>query len=460
MQENRDLTAGGATGADAPRTIVFFDHTAKMGGGEIALLNLVLEIDRSLYKPIVVLGEEGVLADRLRAGGAEVHILALDAQVAHTRKESLGSAKAVSKRDVLVVAGYVLRLRRFLREHGAFILHTNSLKADILGGIAGRLAGVTTVWHVRDRIADDYLPPAAARIFRWLCRVLPHYIVVNSRATLDALSLSPSARARVVYNGIDGSRVHVVHDGIVESDNGVPAAHGEAPPLPSHSPLMGLVGRISPWKGQHIFLHAAALVLKEFPQARFQIIGAPLFGEEAYEQEVRALSRSLQLEEAVEFTGFRSDIPAIVASLDILVHASTTGEPFGQVIIEGMAARKPVVATNGGGVPEIVVEGETGLLVPMGDAEKMAEAISWLLRHPERARQMGQAGCKRVRDHFTIAHTAQSVQALYAHIESTREPGSPRAARFKVPAALALLGVLLVLVRHAASRFAKSTLAK
>lgn len=99
-----------------------------------------------------------------------------------------------------------------------------------------------------------------------------------------------------------------------------------------------------------------------------------------------------------------------------MVHASTKGEPFGQVIIEGMAAGKPVVATNGGGVPEIVEDGRTGILVPMGDVQAMAEAISQILSDPVEARAMGIRARQRVADHFTLQQTARRVEAVYEEV--------------------------------------------
>ena len=131
---------------------------------------------------------------------------------------------------------------------------------------------------------------------------------------------------------------------------------------------------------------------------------------------MRELAQSLELGDAVEFTGFRSDVPELIANLDILVHASTTGEPFGQVVVQGMAAGKPVVATNGGGVPEIVVDGLTGLLVPMSDADAMAAAICHLLSKPALARQMGLMGRQRVLEHFTIDHTIFKMEQIFDSI--------------------------------------------
>jgi glycosyltransferase involved in cell wall biosynthesis len=390
-------------------TVLFFDHTAAMGGGEIALFNLVRSLNSKKFKAIVVLGADGPLADRMRAV-AQTDILPLAKSVASQKKDKLGLATLFRFRDMLNVSTYIFRLVRFIKDQKVDLVHTNSLKADIIGGAAARLASCPVVWHVRDRIEDDYLPKPVVRIFRLLSHVMPNYVIANSAATLRTLHLRKGARSASIPSGIDlNGRSTVVHDG---TSPGV-LAEGNGP----HSGFrVGLVGRISPWKGQDIFIKAAALVNRRFPQARFLVIGAALFGEDQYDQEVRQLPGQLGIQDKVEFTGFQNDIKHAIADLDLLVHASTKGEPFGQVIIEGMAAGKPVVATNGGGVPEIVEDGATGILVPMGDVEAMAEAICQILSDPARAKEMGARSRQRVADHFTLEQTARRVEAVYAEI--------------------------------------------
>lgn len=389
-----------------PTTVLFFDHTAKMGGGEISLLNLVTYLDRKAFEPVVVLASDGPLHQKLREAGVETHVLPLSGEVTSVRKDSLTGPGAVSGRQVWEIVRYIWQLRGFARARGADILHTNSLKADIIGALAGRLGGLPVIWHVRDRIADDYLPSAATRIFRGLCQFLPNYVVVNSAATLEALQLPAERRARVIYNGI-------VHDGLPQMRE----TEAEMTKRPKGGrPCIGLVGRISPWKGQDVFLRAAATVREKYPDARFQIVGAPLFGEEEYEAELHRLSAELGLEDCVEWLGFRSDVPQVVSQMTMLVHASKTGEPFGQVVVEAMMAGRPVVATDGGGIPEIVVEGETGLLVPMNDAPAMATAVLRLLDDPALAKAMGRAGRARAAEKFTIQHTVAKVSHLYADV--------------------------------------------
>jgi glycosyltransferase involved in cell wall biosynthesis len=414
-------------GEPSPRTILFFDHTAEMGGGEFALLHLVKALNRDRYSPIVVLACDGPLNERLQAAQIPTLVLPLSMSVIKVSKDSLGGRSLLQIGAMLRILRYIVRLRRVLQEYRVDLVHTNSLKADLIGGIAGRLAGVRVLWHVRDRIADDYLPPQVARLFRRLCHMIPHVVVANSQATIMTLGL-PAHRYRPDDQWQGVGNCYVVHDGVPE---GATLAHAPQS-MPSPHPLVGLVGRISPWKGQHVFIQAAERVHRRFPTARFQIIGAPLFGEEEYAQQVRNQVKDLGLTDCVEFLGFRTDVPELMQALDVLVHASTIGEPFGQVVIEGMAAGKPVIATNGGGVPEIIEDGVTGLLAPMGDAAALAERMERLLADPQMAQAMGVAGRERVQSHFTVAHTARKIERVYDRTLNIT-PGLPNVAKAQSP---------------------------
>lgn len=402
----REKPALEGTFLEPPKRVLFVDHTAAISGGEIALANLVQHLNAGKVKSIVVLGADGPLVDRLRFA-AEIYVLPLSPSIATQKKDLLGFRTLLRIKDAFALAKYIWRLARFICEHKIEIVHTNSLKADIIGGFAGRMTLRRVVWHVRDRIEDDYLPKSAVRIFRFLSHIIPHYVIANSAATLKTLHLPSTALASSIPSGVEISgKTVIVHDGTA-------AVEPLVTPRSDSAFRIGLIGRISPWKGQHIFIQAAKLVNERFPQARFVIVGAALFGEEEYEREVRQLPGQLGIEQIVEFAGFCKDINLVLSKLDLVVHASTKGEPFGQVIIEGMAAGKPVVATNGGGVPEIVEDGETGILVPMGDAKAMAQAICKVLGSPEIAREMGRKARNRVAEHFTMDHTARKVEAVY-----------------------------------------------
>ncbi len=406
----------------ATRTILYLDHTAKISGGEIALLNLIKALDRTRYTPVVVLASGGALAEKLEQDGVETHVIPLPLSVINTRKDVLGLNSLTRIRQAWLCVCYAVKLAVWARRRKVDLIHTNSLKADLYGGLAARLAQIPVLWHVRDRIADGYLPGPVAAAFRWMARTIPQAVVTNSESTLRCLSV-PRERIAVVHGGVSdrafSRQMHVVHDGFdPEQFKNILAAASSFP----ERPVVALVGRISPWKGQHIFLEAAAQVRKAFPQARFWIVGAALFEEHDYERSLHETVARHELEDSVEFLGFQDDIPHILEQADIVVHASTLGEPFGQVVIEGMAAGKPVIATDGGALPEIIQSGQTGLLVTMGDAQDMAHAVEALLSNPSRARAMGIAGQMHARQHFTNWHVARNIEKVYEKVLA--RPGS------------------------------------
>ena len=377
---------------DRPRRILFVDHTAQMSGGEIALLNLVRHLDRTRYEPVVLLLADGPLRGELAAAGVDVHVVPLGDRAGSVRKETLGLSALLRVGSIGRLLAFAWRTADVVRRLRVDLVHTNSLKADVVGGLAGRWAGRPVLWHVRDRIADDYLPRPAVAAFRWMAGWLPTAILANSAATLATV---PSKRPS-----------RVVHDGLPDGDWDRPRPSGPRR-------RVGLVGRLTRWKGQHVFLAAAAEIARRFPDARFLLVGSAMFGEAAYERELREQVAALGLCDVVEFAGFRPDVAAVLADLDVLVHASVTPEPFGQVIVEGMAAGLPVVATAAGGPTEIVVDGVTGRLVPPGDAAAMAAAVCDLLADPAGAAAMGSVGRRRVADRFTMERTAAGVQAFY-----------------------------------------------
>ncbi len=415
--------------APAPRTVVYLDHTAKWSGGEIALLRTLEALDRTRVTPIVVLAEEGPFAERLREAQIETHILPLSGQAREVRKDSLGGGALMRHAGAGVAfIRYAFTIARFAKQQRAFVLHCNSLKADIYGALAGRIAGIPVIWHVRDHIDPSYLPGPAVRVLRTLARTTPAFVIAISESVLEKLFPDPEDRKRQLAR-----RAQVIHDGLAERELGTPA------PIPAAQwkhdpPHVGIVGRFVAWKGQHIFLQAAQQLQmlgkagdnettsdSAGTDAVFLLVGKPMFGESEYEEELKRIAAPLG--NSVQFLGFRSDVPAILRDLDIFVHASTTPEPFGQVVIEAMAEGIPVIASDGGGIREIIEEGVSGLRTPMGDAEGLAKALGRLLADPVRGNQMARAAHERVRKHFTASQNARKVEAVYEKLAASSHRG-------------------------------------
>lgn len=370
-----------------------------------------------------MLGEEGALVERLQREGVRVLVEPLAAGVRETRKDSLG-AKGFAQKLMgggTALLSYAKRIATLAKENQCEIIHCNSLKSDIYGAIAGKLARLPIIWHVRDHIAPQYLPSLMVRTMRALSKRVPAHVITNSRSTL--LSLFGDDEAATV-RGESTGRYTVVSDCVDESFLHVPEppvqtawrTTSDARPL-----YIAIIGRLTRWKGQHVFLDAAKIVLETLareknaaiPELRFVIAGGALFGEDAYETEVKAQAKRDLPADAIEWRGNVGDVPQLLTELDLLIHASITPEPFGQVIIEGMAAGLPVIATRGGGVPETIEPGRTGLLVPMGDANALAEALLMFLRDPQTATQIGRNGWHEVRKRFLPRRTASEIEAVY-----------------------------------------------
>jgi glycosyltransferase involved in cell wall biosynthesis len=175
-----------------------------------------------------------------------------------------------------------------------------------------------------------------------------------------------------------------------------------------------MVGRIAPWKGQDVFLRAFALAFPDGDE-RGVLVGAPLFGEERYEGELRALIEQLGLGDRIELRGFAEDVGAELARVDALVHASVIPEPFGRVIVEGMAAGLPVVAAAGGGPTEIVSDGVDGLLYPPGDVDELAATLRRVAADPDLGERLGRAAVERARA-FSPELVAARTSAFYREV--------------------------------------------
>jgi glycosyltransferase involved in cell wall biosynthesis len=380
--------------------VVFVGHVARLSGGEIALARLLpaLRADVDLH---VILGEDGPVVERLRRFGITAEVLPMPARLRDVRKDRI-RASGLDLLALVRLPGYVRRLRRRIRALDADIVHTNTLKAALYGGLAARLAGVPAVWHVRDRIAVDYLPRGAVVLVRTASRILPSAIIANSQSTLDAL---PSmVRSRVLYNPI------VVPDSVEQ-----PA---ERPASTEHELTVGVVGRLAPWKGQNVFLDAFAAAFAGSP-VRARIVGSALFGEDDYERSLREQTAQLGIADQVEFRGFREDVWAELAEIDILVHCSVTPEPFGQVVLEAMAARVPAIAARAGGPAELITDEVDGLLTAPGDVDELASALRRLHDDPELRQALASAGKKRSLE-FTPERTAAQLLAVYRQIVRQR----------------------------------------
>lgn len=240
---------------------------------------------------------------------------------------------------------------------------------------------------------------------------------------------SEAIRRILLHQGVAPDRAVTVHEGVDlgHIDAAPPAALHEQIWLPHGAPVVGNIGALVPHKGQRDLVEAAALVVRQVPDARFVIAGD---GElrARLEQQIRRLG----LEKHVLLIGFRRDVLSVLKAFDVFVMSSVT-EGLGTSVIDAMACRKSVVGTRAGGIPELVVEGDTGHLVPVGDPPAMARAIVALIADPGRRARFGEAGRARVEARFTVERmvraTLDAYEALLAGTPRAADSRDPRAAR-------------------------------
>jgi glycosyltransferase involved in cell wall biosynthesis len=291
--------------------------------------------------------------------------------------------------------------RRARRGDGAVLVHSNGNKTHLVSLGMRPASPARLIWHVRDFLLDR----TPERLLVRLANHCVAAVIANSRAVgarLERLGLR-SARLHVVPNGVDPDTF---------TPTGAHAALREQFRWPADAPLVGMIGVLARWKGQHVFLAAVRELAARRPDVRFVVVGAEIYrtrGHGGYEAELRGLVRRWGLQDVAALTGFRDDIPDVLRALDVVVHASVDPEPFGRVIIEALACGRPIVCTHGGGVDEIVADSPLqGLQVPPGDAPALARAVEALLAAPAERCRLAAVGRARVQDRYRVdAHVAR-----------------------------------------------------
>lgn len=370
--------------------VLFVDHVGELGGAELALLDVARAYRDTC---VFMLFHDGPFRTRLTAAGVRVEILEGGMALHAVRRETRFPGVKAALQTLALAREVARRARDF------DVIHANSQKAFVVACLAGVIARRPVIWDLNDLLLPEHFSRTNLWIDVMLANHLAVRVIANSRASADALVKQggDGSKVRVVYNGLDPAPFDAV------SDEDVAALRQEL--NLNGAPLVGLFGRLALWKGQHVALEAVA----RLPGVHLLLVGDALFGEKAYAASLRERTAGLGIGDRVHFLGFRPDIPRLMRMVSVVVHTSISPEPFGRVIVEGMLARRPVIATHAGGVKEIMSNGRTGILVPPGDPRALARAIRELITDRSRAEELASAGRAHAEECFTVEAMVQAM---------------------------------------------------
>lgn len=372
------------------QAILFIHHANDMYGADIGLLHSLKSLDREKYYPIVILPSDmpppGMLSSELEHLGIEYHVTPL----------GILRRKYLSARNIIPLAMDIAKgvayVRSTARTRGVAMVYVNTI-VTVSGAIGGKLAGVPVLWHVREILA---MPGPIRWVLHKTLSACADRIVCISQAVRDSLLKEAprlSGKAIVVYNAVS-----------------VAASHGKAKEVPlreelgvpASAPLVGMVGRITHWKGQEILARAAGMLARSRPDVHFVAVGSYFADESHYLHKLQSLIEGLGLNGRFHIADYRSNVTAVYRALDVFVLPSRKPEPFGRVTVEAMTQGRAVIATNHGGSCELIQHGVTGLLVPPSDPLSLVKAIELLLADGALRERMGQAAARYAKENFAL----------------------------------------------------------
>lgn len=372
--------------------ILYLSHTGSaIGGGENQLIYLIKNLDRSLYSPVVICPDSGEFSARAEQLGVPVYICYLPPP-----------RRAISYPFRRLAAAH---LTRIASKHRADLVHTSDLWLNYYAWRVGQSLGIPAVSHDRNPLKPEH-------IHKYLFHRLDKTIAISARMKDCLLSGGmPPEKVEVIYDGVDLSEFSPVvsEEDVLRRDYHV------------HEHLVGLVGRIEPFKRQKEFAQVISEVLKVRQDVSFLIIGDPVKKRSDYLREVQQVIQEHDVAENVVFTGYRWDVPEVLKSLDILVTLSG-----GSIMMEAMACARPVIMASRANPADlrIVQHGKTGLVTPYDDIQSISKSILRLLEDSEMRHRMGKAGRKRVEELFSMRKTTELTVAVYEELLRQKRHGS------------------------------------
>ena len=375
------------------KNILFLHSSSELYGSDRSLLSIVSKIDNSKYSIHVILPDDGPLADEIR----KIKYVNLTIYpIAVLRRKNLSVKGGI---DYLLSyyksQNYIIN---YIKKHSIDLVETNT-SVVFPGAVAAKKCGIKSIWHIREIIGNKW----ENKIISMVMNRNADIIIANSKATCESLKVAKSKK-RVIYNAIEytGKQEKIKHTGII----------------------VGMAGRINRWKGQRLFVDAAKIVTKTHPDIKFWIAGDNYAGEEYIREDLINYIENSGMNNSVELLGRVEDMDCFYNTIDVFVLPSIQPEPFGLVIIEAMAHKVPVIATNHGAPLEIIRNDIDGFLVNYTDAQQMADRICELITDNSKHKSIGEEGHEKVMKQFTVDKMVEGLESIYNEIFDFEEKKS------------------------------------
>lgn len=384
--------------------ILYINHVGFISGAERVLINLLSRIDRKKYEPIVAAPSKGTFLAEISK--LNIKTYQIDTPLLTRPKSPIHLTKYIPK------FWYVTRqLKRIIAEEKIDILHANSFIAMLYSCSAAKRTNRPIIWHMHDIVTP-----------RWFNQQFMRF--AGNRAS-RIIAVSNAVKARLIKLGVQPKKCMVIYNGMDCSQNNQSVSEEQIRKMKSElnisskAIVIGMFGQIAHWKGQHVLIRAASTIIQRNSQVYFIIVG-DIINELAneYKQQIIDLIKDLEISNRIILTGFRTDIPILMQIVDIMVHSSVLPDPLPTVLLEAMVYQKPVIATRVGGVPEIVMDKQTGLLVAPDNIQEMEKAIQTLLDSVELRISFGENGRKRVEQYFNIVQNVATIESIYQELLS------------------------------------------
>jgi glycosyltransferase involved in cell wall biosynthesis len=396
--------------------VIYLSPSGQLGGAETSLLEVLASLRHAqpLWTLHLVMAADGPLGARARALGVSAAVVPFAPSIARLGESEGGSAGHRLRfmwqlaRAAAPIAVYLARIRAAIRDFAPDVVHTNGLKMHLLGARTQRDPRV--VWHLHDYLSPR---PLSARLLRWN-RSRCAAVVANSASVADDVrqAIGGGVKVFTVRNAVDLVRFSPAGDRVdLDALAGLPAA-------PRDTVRVGLLGTFARWKGHITFLEAIARLPRHLP-VRAYVIGGAVYdtdGSQYNRTELMAVAARLGLGDRVGFTGFVAQPESVLRALDVVVHASTSPEPFGLVIAEAMACERPVIVSLAGGAAEIVTVGVDALGHQPGDVPGLAARITELTIDPALRSRIGRAARATAERCFDRSRLAKELVPIYQRV--------------------------------------------